>query len=86
MAAPLPDELRPLAGWVAGLGSVGKEPGDVPFVGPDEAPLHVVAIGATTNIASALLLEPRIVDRIVVSWTSANPTWAGKYNHSFDLE
>lgn len=33
-----------------------------------EAPLYVVAIGAITNIASALLLEPRIRDRIVVVW------------------
>ena len=33
-----------------------------------DAPLYVVAIGAITNVASALLLEPRIKDRIVVVW------------------
>lgn len=33
-----------------------------------DEPLYVVAIGAITNVASALLLEPRIVERIVVVW------------------
>ena len=138
----LPDDLRPLAGWVEGLRAVGTHPADVPFVAPPEGmeqsfqeiltvdrlmdagladrvvrgstqyltakdvpvqsdaanliveramapsdrPLYVVAIGATTNIASALLLEPRIVDRMVVVWTSAYPTWADMYNYSFNLE
>ena len=35
---------------------------------PLEDPLYVVAIGAITNIASALLLEPMIRERIVVLW------------------
>ena len=38
---------------------------------PDD-PLYVVAIGAITNIASALLLEPKIADRIVVVWLGGN--------------
>ena len=33
-----------------------------------EKPLYVVAIGAITNVASAILLNPQIVDRIVVVW------------------
>jgi inosine-uridine nucleoside N-ribohydrolase len=33
-----------------------------------EKPLYVVAIGAITNIASALLIEPEIRDRIVLVW------------------
>ncbi|MDR0897910.1 MAG: nucleoside hydrolase [Oscillospiraceae bacterium] len=33
-----------------------------------EKPLYVVAIGAITNIASALLLAPAIADRIVIVW------------------
>jgi purine nucleosidase len=33
-----------------------------------EPPLHVVAIGAITNVASALLLEPRIAERIRIVW------------------
>lgn len=31
-------------------------------------PLYVVAIGAITNVASALLLAPEIIDRVVVIW------------------
>lgn len=33
-----------------------------------EQPLYVVAIGAITNVASAILLDPRICDRIVIVW------------------
>ena len=33
-----------------------------------DAPLYVVAIGAITNVASALLLRPEIADRMVVVW------------------
>lgn len=33
-----------------------------------DKPLYVVAIGAITNIASAILLEPRIIEKIVVVW------------------
>jgi inosine-uridine nucleoside N-ribohydrolase len=36
----------------------------------------VAAIGALTNIASAILLEPRIIGRIVVVWTSSYPSWS----------
>ena len=35
---------------------------------PLEDPLYVVAIGAITNVASALLLEPEIRRRIVLLW------------------
>ena len=33
-----------------------------------DEPLYVVAIGAITNIASAILIEPKIIERIVVVW------------------
>jgi purine nucleosidase len=36
------------------------------------APLYTVAIGAITNIASAILIEPRIIERIVVVWLGGN--------------
>jgi inosine-uridine nucleoside N-ribohydrolase len=36
-------------------------------------PLFVVTIGAATNVASALLMEPGIADRIVVVWLGGNP-------------
>ncbi|MCL2080482.1 MAG: nucleoside hydrolase [Oscillospiraceae bacterium] len=37
-----------------------------------ENPLYVVAIGAITNIASAVLINPKIVDNIVVVWLGGN--------------
>ena len=36
------------------------------------SPLYVVAIGAPTNVASALLLEPAIVENVVVVWLGGN--------------
>ena len=39
-----------------------------------EEPLYVLAIGATTNVASALLLAPEIIENIVVLWTAGYPT------------
>lgn len=33
-----------------------------------EKPLYVVAIGAITNVASAILMKPEITERIVVVW------------------
>ena len=42
---------------------------------PDN-PLFVVAIGAITNVASAIRMEPAIVDKIHVIWLGGNPlTW-----------
>jgi inosine-uridine nucleoside N-ribohydrolase len=40
----------------------------------EEQPLYIAAIGCVTNIASAILLEPKIIERIVVLWTSAYPS------------
>ncbi|HHV59438.1 MAG TPA: nucleoside hydrolase [Clostridiaceae bacterium] len=34
----------------------------------DDEPLYVVAIGAITNVASAILLDPEIIRKIVVIW------------------
>lgn len=42
-----------------------------------ESPLYVVAIGAITNVASALLLEPSIAENIVVVWLGGHARhWA----------
>ena len=49
-------------------------------------PLYVLALGCPTNIANALLIEPRIAQRIVVVWTSGFPSHAPQPNHSFNLE
>jgi hypothetical protein len=37
-----------------------------------ENPLYIIAIGAVTNVASALLLRPEIRDRVVVVWLGGN--------------
>lgn len=37
-----------------------------------EKPIYIVAIGAITNIASALLCAPEIADRIVIVWLGGN--------------
>ena len=42
---------------------------------PDR-PLYVAAIGAITNVASALITDPGIADRIVIVWLGGNaPHW-----------
>ena len=49
-----------------------------------EAPLYVIAIGAITNIASALLINPAIRDRIVIVWLATNALdW--RDNREFNL-
>jgi inosine-uridine nucleoside N-ribohydrolase len=37
-----------------------------------ENPLYVAAIGAITNIASAILINPKIIENIVVVWLGGN--------------
>lgn len=51
---------------------------------PDR-PLYVLAIGAITNIASALLLEPRIRDRIVIVWLGGH-SYDWPHNREFNLD
>lgn len=48
-------------------------------------PLHVAAIGCPTNVASALLVAPDIVDKIVVNWTASYPSFWPRKNASFNL-
>jgi inosine-uridine nucleoside N-ribohydrolase len=40
----------------------------------DDRPLYVAAIGCLTNLASAILIEPEIITRMVVLWTSTYPS------------
>jgi inosine-uridine nucleoside N-ribohydrolase len=50
----------------------------------EEAPLYVIAIGAITNVASALLINPEIKDRIVLIWLGGNAIhWP--HNKEFNL-
>ena len=55
-----------------------------------DEPLQVVAIGALTNVASALLLAPEIIENVVVSWTAGYPTsvmhtWQPSFNMEQDM-
>lgn len=50
-------------------------------MGSDE-PLYVAAIGACTNIASALLVEPRLADHIVVVWLGGQPPY---FSHGYEF-
>jgi len=51
----------------------------------DSSPLYVVAIGAPTNIASALLINPEIVENIVVVWLGGQPHHF-QNAHEFNLQ
>jgi len=52
-----------------------------------DEPLQIVAIGAPTNVASALLLAPEIIRNVVVSWTAGYPTSVmGIFQESFNME
>ncbi len=44
------------------------------------APLYIGAMGCVTNIASAMLVAPEIIENIVVIWTSAYPSHAPHSN------
>jgi len=39
-----------------------------------EKPLYVITIGALTNIASALIMEPKIAEKIVIVWLGGHDT------------
>ena len=55
---------------------------------PHAAPLYVVAIGAITNVASALLQAPQIAPNIVVVWLGGNPSYwphATEFNVEQDM-
>jgi len=53
-----------------------------------EAPLYVLSLGAPTNIASAILMEPKIINKIIVVWLGGKglnwPT-ASEFNLRQDL-
>ncbi|MBQ8859604.1 MAG: nucleoside hydrolase [Clostridia bacterium] len=49
-----------------------------------EHPLYVVAIGAITNVASAILLNPRVAENTVVVWLGGQG-WECAYNPEFNM-
>ena len=58
---------------------------DKALASPADDPLYVVAIGAITNVASALLIEPEIIQNIVVIWLGGhNLNWS--HTSEFNLK
>jgi len=56
---------------------------------PRQRPLYVLTIGAPTNVSSAILMEPRIKDKIVVVWLGGTPhDWpsAREFNLQQDIQ
>ena len=77
----LPDEQTPVpseaASFLAGLADRYSP----------EKPLYIVAIGAITNVASALLMNPRLKDNCVVVWLGGHaPSYgAAEFNMMQDI-
>ncbi|MBQ7171452.1 MAG: DUF4298 domain-containing protein [Clostridia bacterium] len=79
----LPDEQTPVLSPAAEFlcrEAAAHTPGD---------PLYVVAIGAITNVASALLLSPEMLERCVVVWLGGHaphlPRAAAEFNMQQDI-
>ena len=62
----LPDEKTPV------ISPAAQDLSQLAMEYSPEYPLYVVAIGAITNVASALLLNPAIAENIVVVWLGGN--------------
>ena len=54
-----------------------------------ERPLYIIAIGAITNVASAILLNPQVVENCVVVWLGGHglhmPLGASEFNMKQDI-
>lgn len=74
----MPSEMKPV------ISDAAKDLAQRAMNYTEEKPLYVIAIGAITNVSSALLLNPEIKDRIVVIWLGGNAIhWP--HNREFNL-
>ena len=64
--ASLPDEKTPV------ISDAAKDLAKRAMEYSEDNPLYVIAIAAITNIASAILMNPEIVNRIVIVWLGGN--------------
>ena len=64
--AYLPDEKTPV------ISDAAKDLAKRAMEYSEDNPLYVIAIAAITNIASAILMNPEIVNRIVIVWLGGN--------------
>lgn len=69
----LPDEKTPVSSDAADF--LARLSGEY----TTENPLYIVAIGAITNVASALLLDPEMKERVVIVWLGGH---AHHWNHN----
>ena len=72
----LPDETTPVASDAAAYMAQLAEEYSA------EKPLYIVAIGAITNVASALLMNPSMKDKVVVVWLGG---MAHHWNHNMEF-
>jgi len=85
----MPPVLRGSTSWLPGPQTAVKSPAAEDLaeraMARRDGPLYVGAIGAPTNVSSALILHPEIRDRIVVVWLGGHPpTWHTA--HEFNLK
>ncbi len=72
----LPDEKTPVESEAA------RKIIELAMAHTEENPLYVIGIGAATNIASALLMCPEIVSKIVIVWLGGH---AQHYKENFEF-
>lgn len=75
----LPDEQTPV------ISEAAKDLAERALEYSPENPLYVVAIGAITNIASALLLEPKVKENCVVVWLGGH-AWHYHDTNEFNMK
>jgi inosine-uridine nucleoside N-ribohydrolase len=76
--AYLPDEKTPV------VSDAARDLAERALKYSPEKPLYVAAIAAITNIASAILLEPKIVDRVVLVWLGGH-SWDWSNTDEFNM-
>ena len=70
----LPDEKTPV------ISDAAQNLAERAMTYSSDRPLYVAAIGAITNVASALLIKPEIADRMVVVWMGGHALeWPDNY-------
>lgn len=77
--AYLPDEKTPV------ISAAARDLAERAKSYSPEKPLYVVAIGAITNVASAILLEPLVAENTVIVWLGGNGLHIS-HNREFNLD
>ena len=75
----LPDENTPV------ISDAAKDLAERAMSYTSDHPLYVIAIGAITNVASALLINPEIAERMVVIWLGGH-AYEWPHNREFNCQ